>query len=520
MSAVSVTVLTVFLWAADREVETTLLRAGGGRAQAAADQLAGLLSRSTQQRLDELTRASADATVRQFLLAQTPETLDAARQRLAALAAAAPQTIELWNSTGERLMKIDSPPAAPPWPMPLGSITSSRGVGPLQVSGEMVFYDIAADVNADDSRTTAGQTPHRVGWLVVRRPLIATPADALSRIVGGDALITIGNRANSVWTDLTRVVPRPPVDVSQNQTAEYRGQDGETRMGAAARISRTPWAVWVEFPRAAILAPARTFFQRLIGIGGLLLAFGWLGAYVLSRRITTPLSALVAATSGIAAGDYSQRVATDREDEIGQLGRSFNTMTAEVETMHWNLEARVDARTRDLDEALAQLNQRSEAQQAQLAAIVASSDDGIIGKTLDGVIQTWNAGAERLYGYAVDEVVGRSVSILIPPDRPDDLPDILKRLAAGEHIRHYEAVRVKKDGTRLQVSLTMSPIADRSGHIVGAATVARDMTERKRLEDQLRQAQKMEAVGRLAGGGGSRFQQSAHRDSGIHQFDA
>src|SRR5712692_5943351 len=115
-----------------------------------------------------------------------------------------------------------------------------------------------------------------------------------------------------------------------------------------------------------------------------------------------------------------------------------------------------------------------------LAEIVDSSDDAIIGKTLDGLIISWNRGAERLYGYVADEVVGRPISILIPPDRPDELPQIMERLRRGERVDHYRTVRVRKDGTRISVSVTISPVHDEEGRVIGASSIARDVSEQER----------------------------------------
>lgn len=120
-----------------------------------------------------------------------------------------------------------------------------------------------------------------------------------------------------------------------------------------------------------------------------------------------------------------------------------------------------------------------------LAAIVESSDDAIIGKTLDGIITSWNKGAERTYGYRAEEVIGKSISILVPADRPDELPRILETLRQGKRIEHYETLRVRKDGKSINVSLTISPIKDASGKIIGASTISRDITERKIAEEAL-----------------------------------
>jgi PAS domain S-box-containing protein len=134
------------------------------------------------------------------------------------------------------------------------------------------------------------------------------------------------------------------------------------------------------------------------------------------------------------------------------------------------------------------IQQQSEAMRERLAAIVDSSDDAIIGKTLEGHITSWNRGAERLYGYTAAEVLGQPITLLIPPDLPDELPAILERLRRGEHIEHYETQRLRKDGTRIEVSLTISPIRDSTGRIIGASKIARDITDRKRADAALRQA--------------------------------
>jgi len=137
---------------------------------------------------------------------------------------------------------------------------------------------------------------------------------------------------------------------------------------------------------------------------------------------------------------------------------------------------------------------------SRLALIIDSSDDAIIGKDLDGTITSWNKGAERIYGYTPEEVVGKHISLLAPSDRPDEIPGILQKIARGESIEHYESVRVTKDGHQLNVSITVSPLRDAKGEVVGASAIARDITAQKRAEGQLHQSQKMEAIGRLAGG--------------------
>ena len=120
----------------------------------------------------------------------------------------------------------------------------------------------------------------------------------------------------------------------------------------------------------------------------------------------------------------------------------------------------------------------------RLAAIVESSDDAILAKDLNGTIITWNSGAERLFGYTADEAIGKQVAMLIPLDRSNEEPDILARIRAGERIDHYETIRRRKDGSLIEISLSVSPIRGRDGDIIGASKIARDITERRRAEEQ------------------------------------
>jgi PAS domain S-box-containing protein len=137
------------------------------------------------------------------------------------------------------------------------------------------------------------------------------------------------------------------------------------------------------------------------------------------------------------------------------------------------------------------ITERKRAEQATLllAAIVESSHDAIVSKSLDGVITSWNKGAERLFGYTAEEAVGQNITLIIPPERRDEERTIIEQLTRGERIDHFETVRMRKDGSLLDVSLTISPMKDALGRVVGASKLARDITERKRAEEALRQAQ-------------------------------
>ncbi|MFA5191707.1 MAG: PAS domain S-box protein [Verrucomicrobiia bacterium] len=157
--------------------------------------------------------------------------------------------------------------------------------------------------------------------------------------------------------------------------------------------------------------------------------------------------------------------------------------------MKGNMARLVPAVEREIREAQMRRERRvAEGVISRLAAIVESSDDAIVGKTLEGIVVNWNSGAEKLHGYTATEIVGSSISILIPADRPNELQTILEKIRHGEGVTHFETKRRRKDGKIIDVSLTISPIRDATGQIVGASSIARDITERKRSEHAILQA--------------------------------
>ena len=174
---------------------------------------------------------------------------------------------------------------------------------------------------------------------------------------------------------------------------------------------------------------------------------------------------------------HSRVIPAESYSGLAEAGEQLRTI-ASLQQKANRLQSEIDQRkAADRDRAL-------------LAAIVASSQDAIISKTLDGIIQTWNAGAERLFGYTECEAVGQSITLIIPPDRMSEEQEIIARLRKGERIEHYETVRVAKDGRRLDISLTISPLRDDNGNLIGASKVARDITERKRFDEAIRDSEK------------------------------
>jgi PAS domain S-box-containing protein len=148
-----------------------------------------------------------------------------------------------------------------------------------------------------------------------------------------------------------------------------------------------------------------------------------------------------------------------------------------------------DTISQSLLDELPALRLRADKAIGLLAAIVDSSEDAIVSKTLEGVITSWNTGAERLFGYTASEAVGKHISLIIPLERMDEETVIIERIKQGDRIEHFDTVRVRKDKTTLDISLTISPVRDASGKIVGASKIARDITQRKRIERELRESE-------------------------------
>jgi PAS domain S-box-containing protein len=256
-------------------------------------------------------------------------------------------------------------------------------------------------------------------------------------------------------------------------TVEAIGLDRVTRLYAFKRLGERDgiksWYISIGIPKEAYYRSARTLLTKNLAwmslITILVLATAWIGAHTMILR---RIRALIAASKKLGKGDLNVRTELGREaDEIGQLADSFDQMAE-------SLQAREAAR------------QQSEQMRARLAAIVESSNDAIIGRTPDGIIRSWNKGAEEIYGYSADEAIGQPTIMLIPAERTGGVQKNYERIQRGEHIEPYETVHVRKDGRRIDVSVAVSPVRDESGKIIGSSAITRDITEHKRAERKFR----------------------------------
>jgi PAS domain S-box-containing protein len=234
-------------------------------------------------------------------------------------------------------------------------------------------------------------------------------------------------------------------------------------------------------PNAVFMQPAGIIEQTSLTIGLVAVLVAAVLAILLARSLTRPIKRLTAAVEAIGRGQPAT-IPIDASAETGMLARAFARMVEETRAKTSALEHEVLERRRS--EAA---RDHHAARERLFSAAVESSDDSIIMQTLDGIITGWNPAAERLYGYSAEEAVGQPTSIIVPPERSEEGKDYLRRIRRGEWIENFETVRVRKDGSRVEIMVSLSPIRGPSGEIVGASGSARSLTEARRTERALQQ---------------------------------
>jgi PAS domain S-box-containing protein len=216
--------------------------------------------------------------------------------------------------------------------------------------------------------------------------------------------------------------------------------------------------------------PFLPFFIAVIAAS----TFGGFGPGVLAAALSTIAASWIVPPEWLAVGDVSATGALVRFFFVGAVVAWLNDRLRQARTVQERATARIAAQEASLRDA--------DLAHRRLAAIVESSDDSILGLDMNGIITSWNRGAERLYGYTAAEAVGRPVTIVMPPERIDDEERMLARLRNGDRVEQFETERVRQDGSRFDVSVTLSPIKDASGRMTGASKIARDITDRRRAE--------------------------------------
>jgi PAS domain S-box-containing protein len=254
----------------------------------------------------------------------------------------------------------------------------------------------------------------------------------------------------------------------------------------AVRLADGPRVAVIEaVPYAELMAAAIAVRNSglLVGLAAVLIALAL--AVRFAQSLTKPLVQITQAVEGFARGQ-SSAIPTGAGGEIGRLAQAFARMAADVRDKTAALEREI-AEHRRTEQALAKQQER----ERLFSAVVESTDDAIVTKTLDGAITGWNRGAERLFGFTAAEAIGRPIGIIVPDDRAAEIADLLQRIGNGESVQHYETVRISKDRRRIDVALSVSPVRSAAGAVIGASKIARDVTEANKVRAALRDSERM-----------------------------
>jgi len=354
--AAVIVIYTVMIYGALRHATVS---AAENHVQSVANRLATLMAESTRRVRADLRDIATDPVLRQYLRARDGASRVAAERLLRGAGSNFSQVMgtELRDVSGTRLLAMGTTPdlraevSAPP--ATRGQPASDVWLSRMAEVGDTIVYRVTASI--------VGERRDTLGYLVQYRRLSSAPAGRMIRdLIDTSATFLVGNASGNLWTDLERAVPGPRADSARTGLLTHNAFDSGQHMGAVSEIAATPWAVWVGIPEAHVLAPVRTMVRRLLFMAFAILLLGTGSAWIASRRIVTPLRQLTRAAEGIAAGDYSVRVRTERTDELGRLAAAFNSMAEQVDDGRRTLEARVAERTAELSDALEQLRSAQE----------------------------------------------------------------------------------------------------------------------------------------------------------------
>jgi PAS domain S-box-containing protein len=459
-----------FTWTAYREMRNALRLAGDERVHNAAAQLGDLLAQSATARTAESRRLAADEAVRRFVL--TGEAPEAALLVLRTSGQRNPQG-KLWLSarggaaatrvTSDNVIVERSPEGSD------ASIkTPTEGLGPLLLHDGRVTYHITTIIAPPPGQAGAGR-----GVLTIERPLSSSSGVALvQRLIGSGAVLKFGNAAGDLWTDLSVPVDGPPA-VPPGATAVSFADAGRPRhLGTSVPIAGTPWQVWVEFNEASLMRPADTLLRRMLPWTAGLILFGVVAVGMVSARITRPLESMAAAAAAIASGDYSRRVIVTGRDEIGRFGSAFNVMAARVAESRDVLEARVQARTQELNQSQEELDQ-----------FFSVSLDLLCIADFEGRFTRVNPAWQEALGWTAADLTASPYLNLVHPDDTASTARESARLAEGGVTVNFENRYRCKDGTYRW--LNWKAVGNHDRGLIFAT--ARDVTDEKRAARELQQ---------------------------------
>ena len=477
-------VIFACIWLSYRGVKESALQVGRERLLSLTQQLAAQTQQGLPILLGRSLTAANDTAVRQFLLSPSSVTRTSAIALLQQFTAAQDPNsleVEIWKADGSLALVV---PDGPPQPADLGiefkqcTADPFRAVGPIRVVNGLLAYAAVAAAKGD-----AGKL---IGYLVRWRRVSPTAnvRKQLAELLGSQATVYYGNTQGDIWTDMEKVVPKPPVGTGSILEITQYTRDGNSFMGFGRPIIGTPWSIVVEFPDQAFLSQANRFLRRMGLIGLVLLGLGIAGAFALSRSITRPLQSLTEAATAVSSGNYSGRVDLRRADELGKLAGVFNAMVVKIR------------------------DSQSELEQKALLFEDSPLPMWVFDRETFGFLAI-NEAAIRHYGFSRQEFLGMTVKDIRPPEAVprllESLSDLGRELERSANWQH-----MKKDGRVIDVEITTHPL-DFNGR-PAELVLANDVTDRIRVQEALRnksdelaamtqqlwQASKLATMGELA----------------------
>ena len=520
IAALLFAVVMTFGWMVNRELHTAFETAAGDRLSAAAERIAGMLAEQAVGLRAELRGIVADSAVVAALERPGPATREAVAVRLAQ------QRVTSNLLASRTLYTRDCSVVASTGPAPdhpqtrrcprdaFANAAARDWIQPIFAVADTTFYSMIAPVVRAPGDT--------IGWVRhVRRLGDSRSAQALTAFVGRESSLLLGNAAGpDLWTDLLRVRPGPPRSIAQGTVTRFSPGGGAPALGVVRSVPGTPWVVDVQMPEETAHDGQYQALQRLAVVAALCVLVGALGAWVLGNHVTRPLVELTRAAEGLARGDYARRVTSDRKDELGQLVSTFNRMADHVQSANMELSAQAAElehryhEAQDLAHELEMSNQElsdaaGEAERAHrdralaeslLEEVLAQAPFGIA--VLDSSLRyvRVNAALATMNGVPADEHAGKRPADVVPEFGAVAESHLRRVLATGETLADERPSSAAADGSRQYWLANYFPVRDTNGAVTGAGIIVLDTTSHHDLEAQLLQAQKMEAVGRLAGG--------------------